>query len=211
MDGSGVKGQGQNLKDSPFLKDKTDEQALAFVKVGRQPFDPDSKLHLAMPARGGNPSLTDARLLDAIAYVRDLQKQAAAVSAAPAVAVAATGPAARAMSPDQPQIIDGELWLPHSILPDAQTGPSGSVPAVVALQKPGAAGRTESNVRRFFSLVLFVNGLHTIYLLFGLVLGTSLLLGARPVASHRRSLAIVAAYWIVIGALGLVLIPAFYV
>jgi len=192
-----------------FFKDKTDEKALAFVKAGRQPFDPESKLHLSMPARGGNPALSDASLLDAIAYVREFQKQAAATAAAPVVAAAS--PAARPPSPDQPQVIDGELWLPHSILPAASAGPTGSVRATIALQTPGAEGRTGLNVRRFFSLLLFVNGLHTIYLLFGLVLGSWLLVSTIRGGTPRISLAMAAAYWAVIGAIGLLLVPAFYV
>lgn len=210
-DGSGVKGQGQNLRDSIYLKGKTDAQALAFVKAGRQPFDPESKLHLAMPARGGNPALSDASLLDAIAYVREFQSQAAALAAAPAAAVTTARPPASAPSSDQPQVIDGELWLPHSILPTASAGPAGSVRATVALQTPGAEGREASNVRRFFSLMLLVNGLHSIYLLFGLVLGLWLLVSTTRGGIPRISLAMAAAYWVVIGGIGLLLIPAFYV
>jgi heme/copper-type cytochrome/quinol oxidase subunit 3 len=211
-DGSGVKGQGQNLRDSVFLKDKTDAQALAFVKAGRQPFDPESKLHLAMPARGGNPSLSDASLLDAIAYVRELEKSAAVAAKAPsvAVAVAATSPAARAPAPDQPQVIDGELWLPHSILPAASTGPTGATRGTIELQKPGAEGRAASNVRRFFSLLLLVNGLHSIYVLFGVVLGVWLLVSTTSGRVPKVPLAMAAAYWAVIGAIGVLLIPAFY-
>jgi heme/copper-type cytochrome/quinol oxidase subunit 3 len=210
-DGSGVKGQGQNLRDSSFLTDKSDEKALAFVKAGRQPFDPESKLHLAMPARGGNPSLSDASLLDTIAYVRELEIQAAAVAATPAVAVKAASPATRASSPDQPQVIDGELWLPHSILPAAPTGPTGSARAAIALQKPGAEGRAPANVRRFFSVLLFVTGLHTIYVVFGLAVGLWLLVSTTRGRAPKVSLAMAAAYWAVIGAIGVLLVPAFYV
>jgi len=210
-DGSGVKGQGQNLRDSVFLKDKTDAQALTFVKSGRQPFDPESKLHLAMPARGGNPALSDASLLDAIAYVREFQSQAAVKAATPVAAATAAHPVPTAPSSDQPQVIDGELWLPHSILPAASAGPAGSVRATIALQTPGAEGREPSNVRRFFSLLLLVNGLHSIYLLFGLVLGLWFLVSTMRGGISRISLAMAAAYWVVIGGIGLLLIPAFYV
>ena len=206
-DGSGVKGQGQNLRDSTFLKDKSDEKALAFVKAGRQPFDPESKLHLAMPARGGNPSLTDASLLDTIAYVRELEKQAAS---APAVAATAAIPAARVTSSDQPQVIDGELWLPHSILPAAQSGPPGLRQATIALQKPNAEGHDPGNVRRFFSVVLFVNGLHAIYVLFGVVLATWVLITAGRRTPRAATLAMVATYWVVISGIGLLLVPAFF-
>jgi mono/diheme cytochrome c family protein len=210
-DGSGVKGQGQNLRDSLYLKGKTDEQALAFVKAGRQPFDPESKLHLAMPARGGNPALSDASLLDAIAYVREFQSQAATAVATPLAAATSARPVATAPSSDQPQVIDGELWLPHSILPAASAGPTGSVRATIALQTPGAEGREPSNVRRFFSLLLLVNGLHSIYLLFGLVLGLWLLVSTMRGGISRISLGMAAAYWVVIGGIGLLILPAFYV
>ena len=210
-DGAGVKGQGQNLRDSLFLKDKNDQGALAFVKKGRQPFDPESKLHLAMPARGGNPVLTDANLLDAIAYVRELQKQAAVAAAAPAKALSAAVPAPKAASSDQPQVIDGELWLPHSILPAGQVGPAGSVREVIALQQPGAEGRREANVRRFFAILLFVNGLHAVYLLFGVVLGAWLVFSTVGDSVSTTSLAATAAYWVVISVIGLLIVPAFYV
>jgi len=209
-DGSGVKGQGQNLRDSTFLKGKTDEQALAFVKAGRQPFDPESKLHLAMPARGGNPSLSDASLLDAIAYVRELEKQAAAAPPVVAAAGASPSPAVRVVSPDQPQVIDGELWLPHSILPAAQAGPEGSARNTIALQKPGAEGHLPSNVRRFFSILLFANGLHVIYLVFGLLLGLTLVTAASRGGAPKNSLAVASAYWVVIGGIGLIIVQTFY-
>lgn len=210
-DGSGVKGQGQNLRDSLYLKDKTDAQALAFVKAGRQPFDPESKLHLAMPARGGNPALSDASLLDSIAYVREFQSQVGSTAAAPAAVVTSGRPAASVPSSDQPQVIDGELWLPHSILPAAAAGPMGSLRATIALQAPGARGRQASNVRRFFSLLLFVNGLHSIYLLFGVGIGLWLLVPKMRGGGSKTLLSMAAAYWVVIGAIGLLLLPAFYI
>jgi len=209
-DGSGVKGQGQNLRDSKFLEGKTDDMVLAFVKVGRQPFDPESKLHLSMPARGGNPSLTDAGLLDAIAYVRELEKQAAA---APPVRVAAAAPTALAVtvgSSDQPRVIDGELWLPHSILPAAQAGPEGAARGVVALQKPGAEGRLPSNVRRFFSILQFANGLHMLYLLFGQAFWLMLLTASSRGGVPKSALTVASAYWLVIGGIGLLIVRTFY-
>jgi heme/copper-type cytochrome/quinol oxidase subunit 3 len=216
-DGSGVKGQGANLRESAFIKGKTDDQLLAFVKVGRQPFDPETKLHLSMPARGGNPALTDQDLFDAIANLRQIQKQVAALAAAPPSAekngskTAAPAVAAQAAPADQPQIVDGELWLPHSILPPANPGPMGSRPATVALQKVGASARAPSNVRRFFSIVLLLNGLHAIYLAFGLVLGALTISTAAGGPSARSSLVLAAAYWVVIGGIGLLLVPALYI
>jgi len=138
-------------------------------------------------------------------------QRAAVAPTAPPVAVAATGVAAPGPAPDQPQMIDGELRLPHSILPAASNGPTGSVRETITLQKPGAEGRAASNIRRFFSLLLLVNGLHTIYLVFGVVLGVWLLVSTGRGRNPRIPIAMAAAYWAIIGAIGVLLIPAFYV
>ena len=210
-DGSGVKAQGANLRESAFIRGKTDEQLLAFVKVGRQPFDPETKLHLSMPARGGNPALTDQDLVDAIAILRQIQEQAAAAAAAPAKAVdaGAAKTAAPPASGDQPQVIDGELWLPHSILPAANPGPAGSKRATVSLQGVGARGRSLPNIRRFFSIVMLLGGLHAVYMGFGIALGVWTTLVPRGTA-RQSSLVLVATYWAVIAGVGMILVPALY-
>jgi mono/diheme cytochrome c family protein len=210
-DGSGVKAQGANLRESEFVKGKTDDQLLAFVKAGRQPFDPETKLHLSMPARGGNPALTDQDLVDAITNVREIQKLAAVEAAAPATTdgAKAAKTAVLPASGDQPQIIDGELWLPHSILPAASPGPVGSRRATVLLQGVGARGRALPNVQRFLSIVLFLGGLHAVYLSFGLALGIWASFAPRG-AARQRTLVLAATYCAVIAGVGIVLLPALY-
>ena len=106
----------------------------------------------------------------------------------------------------QPQIVDGQLWLPHSILPAAATGPAGTSAATVALQKPGGEGRSSRNVHRFFLIVLIASGLQAVYLAIGLLLGTWML--TRP--ANDPAIAMTALYWVVVGAAGLLLLPAFY-
>lgn len=210
-DGAGVRGQGANLRASEFVKGKNDAQLLAFVKVGRQPFDPETKLHLAMPARGGNPALTDQDLADAIVHLREIQTQAASAVTATAGATSTTPAKSQAppASGDQPQIVDGELWLPHTILAAANPGPTGSTSQTVALQKTGGRGRYLPNVRRFFSIALFMGGLHTVYLAFGLGLGAwAVAVSGRK--NGQRSLAFVATYWFVIAGLGVVMLPTLY-
>jgi disulfide bond formation protein DsbB len=77
----GLPRQGANLRTSTFLAQHTDEEMLAFLKSGRQPSDPQSLLKLPMPPRGGNPSLTDDRLLDIVQYLRLLQRRSDAAQA----------------------------------------------------------------------------------------------------------------------------------
>lgn len=70
--GEGVDNVAPALAATPFLTERTDEQMIAFLQAGRAPSDPDSKMGRAMPARGGNPSLTDHDLADIVAHLRTL-------------------------------------------------------------------------------------------------------------------------------------------
>ncbi len=75
--GLGVPKTGADLVHSGFVKAKSDEDLVAFIKKGRQPGDADSKLNLTMPAKGGNPSLKDNQIQDVVVYLRSLQQAAA--------------------------------------------------------------------------------------------------------------------------------------
>jgi disulfide bond formation protein DsbB len=77
-DGKGLPGLGKDLVHSEFVKKLDDDALLAFIKRGRDPSDPLNTTKILMPPKGGNPALSDDDLLDVIAYVRSLQKQAVA-------------------------------------------------------------------------------------------------------------------------------------
>lgn len=68
----GVEGLGKPWVGSEFINSSTDEQLVAFLQVGRPADDPANTTGIAMMPRGGNPSLTDADLLDLVAYMRVL-------------------------------------------------------------------------------------------------------------------------------------------
>lgn len=70
--GVGVEGLGKPLTTSTFAAGLTDTELLAFLDVGRAADDPLSTTGKVMPARGGNPALSDADLIDVIAYIRTL-------------------------------------------------------------------------------------------------------------------------------------------
>ena len=74
MDATGIAGLGKDMTTSEFIKGQTDEQLLAFLKVGRPATDPLNTVGVDMPPKGGNPALSDAQLLDIIAYMRSLQQ-----------------------------------------------------------------------------------------------------------------------------------------
>lgn len=73
-EGKGIEGLGKDFTTSEFVKSQTDEQLMAFIKVGRPASDPLNTTGVDMPPKGGNPAFTDEQLRDVIAYVRSLQQ-----------------------------------------------------------------------------------------------------------------------------------------
>lgn len=70
---TGVPNLGADLVHSTFIASKSDEELIAFIKRGRLPTDPETRLKLTMPPKGGNPALNDKQLADVVAYLRSLQ------------------------------------------------------------------------------------------------------------------------------------------
>lgn len=75
--GVGRPGFGKTLARSAFIQGLDDEALLAFIKKGRYPGDPQNTTGRGMPAKGGNPALSEDDLLDIIAYLRTLQGDSA--------------------------------------------------------------------------------------------------------------------------------------
>ena len=74
--GHGMPRQGANLRESKFIAEQNDEALVAFLKQGRTPADPSSRMGMLMPPRGGNRALDDAALVDIVAFLRELQEDA---------------------------------------------------------------------------------------------------------------------------------------
>jgi len=70
--GIGIDGLGKPLASSDFVKGLDDAALIDFIKVGRDTSDPENTSGVAMPPKGGNPSLSDADLESIVAYVRTL-------------------------------------------------------------------------------------------------------------------------------------------
>ena len=71
--GQGIPNLGSSLRDSRFVASHSDAALVAFIRQGRLPGAPGSVMNLAMPPKGGNPSLDEAGLSDVVAFVRTLQ------------------------------------------------------------------------------------------------------------------------------------------
>lgn len=71
-DARGVMGLGPDLVNNAFTFGLTDEEFREFVITGRGAFHPDNTTRVEMPARGGNPGLSDQSIDQIIGYLRTL-------------------------------------------------------------------------------------------------------------------------------------------
>lgn len=74
-EGKGIQGLGKDMTASEFIAGKTDDDLIAFIKVGRDPSDPLNTTGVAMPPKGGNPALNDADLYNIVAFIRTIHKK----------------------------------------------------------------------------------------------------------------------------------------
>lgn len=70
--GAGIDGLGKALANNDYVKGLSDDALVEFIKVGRGASDPENVTGIAMPAKGGNPALSDADLAAIVAYLRTL-------------------------------------------------------------------------------------------------------------------------------------------
>jgi len=68
--GGGLPGLGKDMTQSEFIATTPDDELLMFIKQGRTANDPDNTTGVAMPPRGGNPTLRDPELKKIIAFMR---------------------------------------------------------------------------------------------------------------------------------------------
>jgi disulfide bond formation protein DsbB len=70
----GVTGLGKDLTTSAYVQEKTNTEMVDFVKTGRPASDPLNTTGVDMPPKGGNPALTDADILNIVAFLRSIQQ-----------------------------------------------------------------------------------------------------------------------------------------
>ncbi|MHC4127585.1 MAG: cytochrome c oxidase subunit 3 [Planctomycetota bacterium] len=203
--GEGVPGQGRDIRESVFVAQRNDGELLAFVKVGRMPFDPLNTTGVQMPPKGGNPLLNDQSLLDAIAFLRTL--------AAP------EGGAEPAAAPPGD---DAALRMPRSSIPDAPAGPPGvdldrlEELAPEANAHPVLPSRDPDrppNAHMFFVFYFLMTGLHGLHVLAGMAVMAWLLVRALRGhfgAAYFTPVDLGGLYWHVVDLIWIFLFPLFY-
>lgn len=74
-DAKGVPSLGKSLhpSDSDFVSSRTDAELVEYINVGRLPDDPLNTTGVAMPAKGGNPALSEQDMYDVVAFMRTLE------------------------------------------------------------------------------------------------------------------------------------------
>lgn len=70
--GEGMPRLGKDLRAGAFVRQRSDEELVAFLKQGRPATHPENLTRVDMPPRGGNPTLTDEDLAAIVVYLRTL-------------------------------------------------------------------------------------------------------------------------------------------
>ncbi|MDX9910997.1 MAG: c-type cytochrome [Phycisphaerales bacterium] len=73
VDAMGLAGNGKPLVNNTFIQGLDEDALFDFIMKGRDPGDPLNTTGVGMPARGGNPALSEDDILDIIAFLRTLQ------------------------------------------------------------------------------------------------------------------------------------------
>lgn len=64
---------GKDITTSAFVASQTDEQLVAFIKEGRLADHPDNTTGVAMPPKGGDPTISDEQVQQIVDFVRSIQ------------------------------------------------------------------------------------------------------------------------------------------
>ena len=73
-DAKGLPALGKDLTTSEFVDVNSDDDFVAFIKIGRPAGDPENTTGVDMPPKGGNPALDDEDILNIVAYVQSIHE-----------------------------------------------------------------------------------------------------------------------------------------
>lgn len=71
-DARGIPNLGKDLVASEFIDGLSDDELVTFISTGRPIWDPLNTTGVDMPARGGNPALSNEDISAIVAYIRSL-------------------------------------------------------------------------------------------------------------------------------------------
>ncbi len=162
--GEGLNSLAPSLRASEFLKSADTAGVTQVVRRGRPVTDPANKSGKMMPAKGGNPFLTDQQVADLVAFVKSISGGAAAPVAG---SVTSADPAAPAVQMPQ---------LARWVVPAAGAPFAGLLLPDAARERLGPDARRRARERwrdrLFRSLALLAMAVHGFFLL-GVVVASS--------------------------------------
>ncbi len=214
--GEGIPGQGKDIRGSDFFETNTDNQLIAFIKIGRMPFDPLNITGIQMPPKGGNPLLNDDDLRDIVAYMRTFEAPTETTS----------GEAAPGGESEQ-------FLISRSSIPAAAEGPQGLVLEALDSDsedsgEPGDRGdrgdrgdpplpsrdpNRPANAHMFFAIYFLMTGRHGIHVLAGMAVMLWLVvktLGGHFSSAYYTPIDLGGLYWHVVDLIWIFLFPLFY-
>lgn len=215
VDGRGIPGQGKDIRDSEWIAARTDKELVDFIKVGRMPFDKLNTTGIQMPPRGGNPMLTDANLVDIVAYLRTFMAPADHLETA-------DNPANDAPTNAVADAQHEEFYIPMSSIPPAMQGPPGMSADWDRLETPDDRSPPRDprrdperppNLHLFFGVYYLMTGLHGFHVVIGML--AMIWLMVRAWLGHFSSewftpVDLVGLYWHVVDIIWIFLFPLLY-
>jgi cytochrome c oxidase subunit 3 len=209
--GDGMDRLGLPLRTSELVKGSTQASLIEFIKTGRQPTDPASKLNALMPPNGGNPFLTDDELGQIAGYVRSLAGADAAGATAGTTAIAT--PAATAAT----ALADAQALVPKWISTRQPVKDAGLSPAFLAGREEPVLhvrdGDPPAHAGKYFGVYFLMTGLHGIHIIIGLgVIGWLLVRASRWhfARDYYTPLEMGGLYWHLVDLVWIFLFPLLY-
>ncbi len=194
--GEGLPGLGVRLQQNPMVAG-LESEFVQFVRAGRAANDAKSVTRSAMPAKGGNPLLTDA---DLVAIQEHLRGQPSPLpkpgdkSADPAAAHETVSRSGEAMAAEE------KISIPRASLPPAEQGPRG-LSAAGRRREEGPTWRAPAGAEHYFAVYFGAIGL-TSMMCFGIGVLTILpMLTDSPRVGGRLRRSIILAWLATVGLL----------
>jgi mono/diheme cytochrome c family protein len=169
--GGGLPNLAPSLLGSPFIKSSDDATVANTIRLGRALGEPNNKSGKVMPAKGGNPFLTEEQIAHLVAFVRSVQSG---------------GPIAAAGGDTVPTI-----QLAKWVVPKATEPAIGFDSQVIDAEDRAGTARVARHAARrevlMQRLTLALTGTHSVFLLGVVVLSSNLLLPKLLTGNHASN------------------------
>lgn len=108
----GISGLGPSMRNNVFINSLSNADLAEFIKVGRSATVPENKTGITMPARGGNPALSDDDIDTIVIYIRSLNPDVVAPETSTISISPSTVPSSAATSDDPSVVREATVFTP---------------------------------------------------------------------------------------------------